>query len=103
MTRWTKTLACSGRLKSRSAIWTLSSGAGAAAAAQKIARRRAVLAVMACLPWALVATIVLWGLRPMVEIVGATLGELEPSLELVGFGAAALGLAFWLVRRFSPA
>ena len=74
-----------------------------AAAAQKIARRRAVLAVMACLPWALVATIVLWSLRPMVEIVGATLGELEPSLELVGFGAVALGLAFWLVRRFSPA
>ena len=74
-----------------------------AATAQKIARRRAVLAVMACLPWALVATIVLWGLRPMVEVVGAALGELEPSLELVGFGAVALGLAFWLVRRFSPA
>ena len=73
-----------------------------AALVQRIARRRAILSVFAGLPWAVVAAVVLWALRPVMEIVGRGLGGLEPALGVLGLGAVAAGLAFWAVRRLTP-
>ena len=70
-------------------------------AAQRIARRRAILSVLACLPWAIVAAAVLWALRPMLHMVGAGFGGLEPALGVVGLSAVAVGTVFWTVRRLA--
>ena len=73
-----------------------------AMAAQRIARRRAVLSVLACLPWALVAAVVLWALQPMLHAVAAGLGGAEPTLGVVELSAVVVGMAIWMVRRLTP-
>lgn len=70
--------------------------------AQRIARRRAILSVLAGLPWAVVAAVILWALRPVLETLGAGFGGLEPAMGALGLGAVALGAAFWAVRRLTP-
>lgn len=70
-----------------------------AVVAQKIARRRAVLSVLAGLPWALVAAVVLWALQPVLQRVWTGGGELAPVL---GLSAVALAAAFGAVRRLTP-
>lgn len=70
--------------------------------AQRIARHRAILSVLVGLPWAVVAAVVLWALRPVLETVGRGLGALEPAMGVLGLGAVTVGLAFWVVRRLNP-
>lgn len=60
-----------------------------AAVAQRVARRRAVLSVVAMIPWAIVAACVLWGLRPVVAPLGEVLSRFDP---VVGAIASALSL-----------
>ncbi|MGH7019065.1 MAG: hypothetical protein ACREEY_04260 [Brevundimonas sp.] len=73
-----------------------------AVVAQRIARRRAILSVLACIPWAVAAAVVLWALRPLVETLGRGVGALEPAMGVLGLGAVAVGLVFWGVRRLTP-
>lgn len=70
--------------------------------AQRIAQRRAVLSVLAGLPWALVVAVVLWALQPVLQRVWTGGGELEPVLGLLGLSAFALAAAFGAVRRLTP-
>ncbi|MNK08182.1 hypothetical protein D3C87_261110 [compost metagenome] len=70
--------------------------------AQRIARRRAVLSVLACLPWGLVAALMLWALQPVLQKVWIGGGELQPALGMLGLSAVALAAAFRAVRRLTP-
>jgi hypothetical protein len=70
--------------------------------AQRMARRRAILSVLASLPWAVVAAVVLWALRPVLEALGQGFGALAPAMGVLGLSAVAVGMAFWAVRRLTP-
>lgn len=75
-----------------------------AAVAERIARRRAWLSVVALTPFAVVAAVMLWALGP-------ALADLAPAMDdsgtapmggLVGAGLLAVG-TLWLTRRLSVA
>ena len=72
--------------------------------AEKVAGRRAFATVGALTPWAIAATAVLWGMRPVFGPLG---DGLVPVVEPVGMtltGAAVIaGVAVWLSAKISRA
>jgi hypothetical protein len=67
--------------------------------AQRVARRRIGLTVLALAPWTTVAAILLWALQPVLTdvAVGLALG-LQPLGLATGVIVATLGGAAWLAR-----
>lgn len=67
--------------------------------AERIARRRAWLTVVALAPWALIAGIVLWALQPVLSGLSIELAVLIQPLALVlGASAVAVGVGLWAVK-----
>lgn len=65
--------------------------------AERIARRRAWMTVMALLPWMVVAAIVLWALQPILERLSLEIATLIQPLALVAAATViAAGLGLWL-------
>ncbi|GAA0624884.1 hypothetical protein GCM10009422_21720 [Brevundimonas kwangchunensis] len=66
--------------------------------AERIARRRAWLTVVALSPWALIAGIVLWALQPVLAGLSIELAVLIQPLALVlGASTVAVGVGLWAV------
>lgn len=71
--------------------------------AERVARRRAVAAVMASAPLTVAATAALWGLRPVVEPLAQDLSAaLVPAGAVLSLTGITGVLAVWLSRRFAP-
>jgi len=67
--------------------------------ARRIARRRAVFSVAAVMPWAMVATCVLWGVQPLFRLLGEGLSVLNPvAMALTSALMLTVGVGL-LVRR----
>lgn len=65
--------------------------------AERIARRRAWLTVVALLPWLVVSGIVLWALHPLLETVsGELVPVIQPVAAIVVATAVAAGVGLWL-------
>lgn len=65
--------------------------------AERIARRRAWLTVVALLPWVVVSSIVLWALRPMLETLASELvPAIQPLALVMGGALVAGGVGLWL-------
>jgi hypothetical protein len=72
-----------------------------AEAARRIARRRAVFSVVAMIPWALATAVVLWGVRPLLPVLGDSFGALNAIAPgLAGGMFLAIG-AIALTRRLA--
>jgi hypothetical protein len=72
-----------------------------AAVAERIARRRAWATVGAMTPWAVAAASALWGLRPVIEPLSASLGEaLAPAGAMLVMAAMTAVAGAWMTRRF---
>ncbi|MDQ8029100.1 MAG: hypothetical protein REJ23_10255 [Brevundimonas sp.] len=66
--------------------------------AERVARRRAWLAVAAMLPWLVVSGIVLWALNPLLQTLARNLALLITPVAFVAvLGAAAAGGGLWLI------
>ncbi|RZJ40356.1 MAG: hypothetical protein EON87_18280 [Brevundimonas sp.] len=64
-----------------------------ATVAERVARRRAIASVAALAPWCAAAAAGLWGLRPVVPMLGAIDGNLSVVASvLAAAGLSALGL-----------
>ena len=69
--------------------------------ARRIARRRAIYSVVAMIPWALAAAVVLWGVRPLLPVLGDSFGALNAIAPgLAGGMFLAIG-AIALTRRLA--
>lgn len=70
-----------------------------AEAAQRVARHRAMFSVVAMAPWAVVATIFLWGVRPLIPVLVESLGPLHGLLPGMVGGAVLAAGVLMLTRR----
>lgn len=72
--------------------------------ARRVALRRAWLTVLALVPWAGVAAVLLWGLSRSIGAALAATGEaLTPVALTLAVAASGVAAALWLARRLSPA
>ncbi|MBN8528102.1 MAG: hypothetical protein J0M36_02560 [Caulobacterales bacterium] len=72
------------------------------ALAERIALRRAWATAGTMVPWAIAATAALWGLQPVIGVLGETLGQiLTPTMTALTLGGLTAVSALALNRRFN--